>query len=125
MYGINYHLVWIPRYRKKVLVGPIAERLSMRLKEIADQYGFEWLAQEVMPDHVHVFVTAPPKCSPAEIVRRLKGIPSRRLKQEFAAIRRQSWGPKATVWAEGYDVGTAGHVSAETIQRYLEECQKR
>ena len=99
---INYHLVWIPRYRKKVLGGPITERLKALLQEIADQYGFELLAQEVMPDHVHVFVTAPPKVSPAEIVRLLKGITSRRLKQEFAAIRRQYWGPKASLWAEGY-----------------------
>ncbi len=125
VYVINYHLVWIPRYRKPVLVGAIAERLSALLKEIADQYGFEVLAQEVMPDHVHVFVTAPPKLAPAEIVRLLKGVTSRRLKQGFAAIRRQYWGPKATLWAEGYYVGTAGHVSAETIQRYIEECQQR
>ncbi len=125
VYVINYHLVWIPRYRKRVLIGAIAERLSALLKEIADQYGFELLAHEVMPDHVHVFVTAPPKLAPAEIVRLLKGITSRRLKQEFDSIRRQYWGPQATLWAEGYYVGTAGHVSAETIQRYIEECQKR
>ncbi len=129
VYVINYHLVWIPRYRKPVLVGAIAERLSALLKEIADQYGFEVLAQEVMPDPVHVFVTAPPKLAPAEIVRLLtrmcpfgKGITSGRLKQEFDSIRRQYWEPHAPVWADGYYVGTAGHVSAATIQRYIEEC---
>jgi putative transposase len=120
VYVINYHLVWIPRYRKKVLVGRIAERLKELLSEIASQYGFQIVAVEVMPDHVHLFVSAPPKFAPAEIVRLFKGISSRRLMQEFAYLRRQYWGEKATLWAESYYVGTAGHVSAETIQRYIE-----
>ena len=60
VYSINYPLVWIPRYRKKVLGGPIADRLKIRLAEIASQYGFELLAVEVMPDPVHWFVSAPP-----------------------------------------------------------------
>ncbi len=124
VYVINYHLVWIPRYRKKVLVGPIETRLKNLLAEIAQQYGFEILAVEVMPDHVHLFVSAPPKFSPAEIVRYFKGITSRRLKQEFVSLRRQYWGENATLWAEGYYVGTAGHVSAETIKRYIEENQR-
>jgi REP-associated tyrosine transposase len=124
-YIINYHLVWIPRNRKKVLVGPVEARLKELLAEIAAQYGFEILAVEVMPDHVHLFVSAPPKFSPAEIVRLFKGITSRRLKKEFESLRRQYWGEDATLWAEGYYVGTAGHVSAETIKRYIEESQKK
>jgi putative transposase len=124
-YVINYHLVWIPRYRKKVLVGPVEARLKELLAEIAIQYGFEILAVEVMPDHVHVFVSAPPKFAPAEIVRLFKGITSRRLKKEFESLRRQYWGEHATLWAEGYYVGTAGQVSAETIKRYIEKSQKK
>ena len=124
VYVINYHLVWIPRYRKQILTGDIEARLKQLLGEIATQYGFEILAHEVMPDHVHLFVSAPPKFSPAEIVRLFKGITSRRLKQEFLQIRRAYWGQNATLWAEGYYVGTAGHVSAATIQHYIEECQK-
>ena len=124
-YIINYHLVWIPRYRTKFLVGPVEARLKELLAEIATQYGFEILAVEVMPDHVHLFVSAPPKFAPAEIVRLFKGITSRRLKKRFEILRRQYWGEHATLWAEGYYVGTAGHVSAETIQRYIEESQKK
>ncbi len=124
-YVINYHLVWIPRYRKKVLIGRIAERLKELLSEIASQYGFRIVAVEVMPDHVHLFVSAPPKFAPAEIVRLFKGITSRKLKKEFESLRRQYWGEHATLWAEGYYVGTAGHVSAETIKRYIEESQKQ
>lgn len=124
VYVINYHLVWIPRYRKKVLVGPIADRLKALFAEISSQYGFEILAVEVMPDHVHLFVSAPPKFAPSDLARYFKGISSRRLMQEFPALRRQYWGKHATLWAEGYYVGTAGHVSAATIKRYIEECQK-
>jgi putative transposase len=116
VYVINYHLVWIPRYRKKVLVGPVAECLKILLSEIAKQYGFEIVAHEIIPDHVHLFVSAPPKFAPAEIVRLFKGITSRRSKQEFAILRRQYWGEHATLWAESYHVGTAGHVSAGTIK---------
>jgi len=101
-YVINYHLVWIPRYRKKVLIGRIAERLKELLSEIASQYGFQIVAVEVMPDHVHLFVSAPPKFAPAEIVRLFKGITSRKLKKEFESLRRQYWGEHATLWAEGY-----------------------
>ena len=134
---INYHLVWIPRYRKQILTGDIEARLKQLLGEIATHYGFEILAHEVMPDPVHLFVSAPPKLSPAEIVRlfihrtQSEGITSRRLKQEFLQIRRAYWGKNATLWAEGYYVGTAGHPSTtlrtgsvETIKRYIEECQK-
>jgi len=130
-YVINYHLVWIPRYRKKVLVGPVEARLKELAEqevpwaEIAMQYGFEILAVEVMPDHVHLFVSAPPKFAPAEIVRLFKGITSRKLKKEFESFRRQYWGEHATLWAKGYYVGTAGHVSTETIKRYIEESQQK
>lgn len=115
VYVINYHFVWIPHYRKKVkvLVGPIELRLKILLAEIATQYGFEILAAEVMPDHVHLFVSAPPKFSPAEVVRYFwrtvdsHGITSRRLTQEFQSLRRAYWDKTATSWAEGYYVGTA------------------
>ena len=121
---IYYHLVWIPRDRKEVLVGPIETRLKTLRAEIAQQHGFQILAVEVMPDHVHFFVSGPPKFSPSEIVRYFKGIPSRRLKHEFVSVRRQYWSANATLWAEGYSVGPAGQASAETIRPDLEECQK-
>jgi REP-associated tyrosine transposase len=70
------------------LVGPVEARLKERLAAIGTQYGFEILAVEVMPDPVHLFVSAPPKFSPAEIVGPFKGIPSRRSKKEFESLRR-------------------------------------
>ena len=94
-YVINDHLVWIPRYPKKVLVGSVEARLKDLLAEIATPYGYERMAVEVtpalacgasVPDHVHLFVSAPPKFSPAEIVRLFKGSPSRRLKKNLKAF---------------------------------------
>jgi len=99
--------------------------LKELLAEIAAQYGFEILAVEVMPDHVDLFVSAPPKFAPAGIVRLFKGITSRKLKKELESLRRQYWGKNAPLWAEGDYVGTAGQVSAETIKRYIEESQKK
>jgi len=122
VYQINYHFVWIPRYRKKVLVGPVAKRLQAICATIATELEFEILALEVMPDHVHLFVSWPPKRSPAQVVRGFKGRISRLLMQAFPQLKRPYWGGK-TLWAEGYYIGTAGQVSAETIRRYIEESQ--
>jgi putative transposase len=90
--------------------------LKELLAEIAMRYGFDRLAVEVMPDLAHLLVSAPAKFSPAEIVCLFKSITSCRLKKEFESLRRQYWGTNATLWAEGSSVGTAGHVSAETIK---------
>ena len=117
VYVVNYHLVWIPRYRKKVLVEPMATRLKQLFREIATQYGFEIVADEGMPDHVHLFVSAPPKFSPAQVVRLFKGITSRRLTQEFESIRRAYWGPNATLWAEGYRRASINRCSATSQRR--------
>ena len=123
-YHINYHLVWCPKFRRPVLVGKVGDRLQELLPEIATQWGFEILAQEVMPDHVHLFVSAPPKYSPADIAQRFKGATARYLRQEFPAeINKHIW-KTGTLWSPSYYVGTAGHVSAEVIKRYILECQR-
>ena len=91
-YHINYHLVWCPKYRRPVLVGKIQERLQGLLGEIAERWGIEVAAQEVMPDHIHLFVSAPPKFSPAQLAQLFKGTTSRVLRQEFPTeIDRHIW----------------------------------
>ncbi len=120
-YQIAYHFVWIPKYRKSILKGEIKEFLEELFKEIAQEYGFEILAMEVMPDHIHIFVSAPPKYSPSTIVKIFKGISAKKLFQKFPELRKEYW--KNHLWAPSYYVGTAGQVSAETIRRYIEECQ--
>jgi len=120
-YQIAYHFVWIPKYRKSILKGEIKEFLEELFKEIAQEYGFEILAMEVMPDHIHLFISAPPKYSPSTIVKIFKGISAKKLFQKFPELRKEYW--KNHLWAPSYYVGTAGQVSAETIRRYIEECQ--
>jgi putative transposase len=123
-YHINYHLVWCPKFRRPVLVGKIGERMQELLQEIADKWEFEIVAQEVMPDHVHLFVSTPPKHSPAELAQLFKGASSRYLRQEFPAeINKHIW-KVGTLWSPSYYVGTAGHVSADVIKRYIQECQR-
>ncbi|CAB3393263.1 IS200/IS605 family transposase [Kyrpidia spormannii] len=119
VYEINYHFVWSTKYRRSVLVPPIDETLKKVLAQTADEHGYEMLGMEVMPDHVHIFLSAPPAVSPAIIVKILKGTSARRLFTAHPPLKRQLWG--GHLWNPSYYVGTAGHVSTETIKRYIEE----
>ena len=110
-----YHLVWTPKYRRSVLEGPIADRLRVLVGEIAAQHDWTVVELAVQPDHVHLFVRCRPTDSPHLIVRAMKGRTSRVLRQEFAVLRRRL----PTLWTRSYFCGTAGDVSAATIQRYI------
>jgi len=115
VYNLHYHLVWCPKYRHKVLVGPIAERLNelLRAKAIELESTVETL--EIMPDHVHLFVSAPPTHAPQHLANQFKGYTSRILRQEFPSLRSRL----PSLWSRSYYVGCAGHVSADTIERYI------
>lgn len=121
-YNANYHLVWCPKYRRKILTGLVAVRLSELFAEIAKKWGLEIMAHEIMPDHVHLFISAPPKFSPAKLAQLFKGTTSYVLRLEFPELKRVIW-KKGTLWSSGYYVGTAGNVSSETIQKCITECQ--
>lgn len=118
---LNYHIVWIPKYRRKILSGQVATVTEDVLRIVANEKGWEIIALEVMPDHVHLFVSAPPKFAPAEIVKALKGWSARRVLMAFPDLAQKTG--RGTLWAPSYYVGTAGSVSAETIRSYIEECQ--
>ena len=113
---INYHFVWIPVRRRKVLVGAIAERLRALLIDAVVPLDCSILALEVMPDHVHLFVTAPPTLAPDQIMFRLKGYTARVLRQEFPDLLKMP-----SLWTRSYFCATAGNVSSETIERYIAE----
>ena len=119
-YTLQYHLVWIPKYRRSFLVGEIAERLKQILQDIARDYRIHIIAMEVMPDHVHMLAEAPPKYAPAKIVQLFKGISSRRLRQEFLdVIKRYIW-KEGTLWAIGYYIGSVGSdVTTELVKEYI------
>jgi putative transposase len=119
VYEINYHLVWSTKYRKPVLVPPVDAALKDLLTQTAADRGYDVLGLEVMPDHVHIFLSAPPAVSPALIAKVLKGASAKRLFTMFPHLRRRLWG--GHLWTPSCYIGTVGHVSAETIKRYIEE----
>jgi len=120
-YMINYHIVWITKYRRSILTEQVAATTKETLQTIAREKGWEILALEVMPDHVHLFVSVPPKHSPADITKAFKGWSARRVLMVFPDLAVKSY--RGTLWAPSYYIGTAGAVSAEIIQRYIKECQ--
>lgn len=120
-YHIAYHFVWIPKYRRRILTGDVETATKATIEECCGLHGFQRLALETDTDHVHCFVSAPPKDSPAKIVGLLKGHNSRRIREKFPALAKRTG--KDQLWTSAYYVGTAGQVSAETIRRYITDCQ--
>lgn len=116
-YNINYHLVWCPKYRRPVLAGNVGARLAELLPEYVRKLDGEVLDLVVMPDHVHLFVSFPPTLAISQIMYRLKGSTSRQLRKEFPHLKSRL----PSLWTRSYYVGTAGHVSAATIKRYIDE----
>lgn len=111
----NYHLIFCPKRRRKILGGPLKERLLEIIHETAPEIACEVIALEVMLDHVHLFICAPPQLAPADIVGRIKGKSARLLRQEFPFLQRMP-----SIWTRSYFCSTAGNVSSDTIQRYIE-----
>ena len=112
-YNINYHLVWITKYRHPVLTGEVADHLRDIFQIIAEKKGVEILSLEIMPDHIHLFISSPPQNAPSLLVNWFKGISARMYNYWYNQTRIK--------WTNSYYVGTAGTVTAETVKRYLEE----
>ena len=120
IYNINYHLIWCPKYRRKVLQGDVEIRLKELLNSKADELNLTVKAFEVMPDHVHIFISAPPTASPHWIVQQFKGNSSRVLRQEFPSLKSKL----PTLWTRSYYCESVGHISEETIKKYVEDQKK-
>ena len=119
VYNINYHIVWCVKYRRKVLTAEISNRLYELINSIADEKGFYVAECKVGDnDHVHCFVSAPPKLSVTQIVKYLKGISGSTLLKEFQEIRKTLW--KGKLWNGSYFCETIGSTSEENILRYIE-----
>lgn len=117
---INYHLVWCPKRRRKVLTGAVETRLKQIIGEVASELNIQVLALEVMPDHLHLFVSSRPELCLTHIVKAMKGRSSRVLREEFPDLQRMP-----SLWTHSYFVSTAGNVSADTIKKYIEEQKTR
>ena len=117
---INYHFVWCPKYRRKVLIGKIRKRLEALIKHKVKELNSKILALEIQPDHVHLFIQAKPIISPNSLIGQIKGYTSRILRKECKELCSKL----PTLWTRSYFVSTHGHVSDEMIKKYIEE-QKR
>jgi putative transposase len=113
-----YHIVWLPKYRRKVLVGKIKIRIEELLQECADVNGWEIQELNVQSDHVHLMMQLPPSISVSDAVQQLKGTTSRIIRIELMPeIKKMLWGKD--FWADGYFSETVGTVSEDRIRDYI------
>lgn len=117
-YKIEYHFVWITKYRYQVLTGDVALRLRELVRQTCALFEIEIIRGVVSKDHVHILVSAPPTISPSEIMKRIKGRTSTKLFEEFPNLKKRYWGQH--FWARGYFCVTAGELTKEMIDQYLE-----
>ena len=118
VFDIKYHVVWITKYRYKVLKGRVAERARDLIRQVCEARDVTIVRGAVSPDHIHMLLSAPPDLSPAKMVMYIKGRSSRKLQDEFPELRKRYWGQH--LWARGYFCATVGAVDEATIREYIE-----
>lgn len=118
VYHIEYHFVWVTKYRYHVLRGDVAARCRDLLRQSCLSRDLRIVRGHVSKDHVHMLISAPPRLSPSKIMQFLKGRSSRLLQQEFPHLHRRYWGRH--MWARGYFCATVGQVSEQQIRDYIE-----
>ena len=118
VYDIKYHVIWVTKYRYKVMRGRIAERARDLIRQICAARDVEIVRGSVSPDHIHMLLSVPPQLSPAKLVQYIKGRSSRRLQAEFPELGKRYWGQH--LWARGYFCATVGAVDEAMIKAYIE-----
>lgn len=119
-YLVQYHLIWCPKFRFNVLKDGIELSLKEILLSISRRYSFEIIQMEVMPDHLHLFVSAKPTVAPTDLIRTIKSVSAVELFKRYPKLKR-FYGRCGSLWSKGYFVSTVGKVSADTIKKYIEE----
>jgi putative transposase len=119
VYDTKYHLVWAPKYRKWIKREDIRDRVREVFGEIAERHEFEIQEVRVAPDHVHIFLSFPPRYSIAHVVGVLKSISAAEVFEGFPEVKKELWGGE--FWEDGYFVRTVGDkVTADLIKRYIQ-----
>jgi putative transposase len=119
VHHILYHIIFCPKRRRKVLVGPVHDRLKQIIEEVSKEQGWEIVELAIQPDHVHLFIQTNPYTLPTDIARLMKGRSSHDLREEFAHLKRMP-----SLWTRSSFYSTAGLVSQDTIQKYIERQSK-
>ena len=117
VYSCKYHVVWCPKYRRKVLVDGVDERLKEIAQAVAEEMRFEIIEMEVMPDHVHMLVEVDPQLGIHKAVKRIKGRSSHDLREEFPWLRRRL----PSLWTNSYFVSTVGGSPLAIVKQYIED----
>jgi len=116
VYNCKYHIVWCPKYRRKVLVGNIEKRLKELLNQYCKEMNIELIELEVMPDHIHLLINVDPQFGVHKAIKNLKGKTSRVLRNEFPELTTKL----PTLWTNSYFVASVGSVSLEVVKKYIE-----
>ena len=117
VYDIKYHVIWVTKYRYKVLRGPIAVRARELIRQGCEARKITILQGSVGKDHIHLLLSCPPSMAPSKILQYLKGRSSRLLQDEFTELNKKYWGQH--LWARGYFCATVGTVTEEIIRNYI------
>ena len=120
VYQTAYHVIWCPKYRRKVLAGNIKDRFLELISEKANELQVEIIEANIQPDHVHLFVRTQPIHSPQFVVGQLKGYSSRILRKEFSTLRTRI----PTLWTRSYYVDSVGKLNEHAIRKYIQEQDK-
>jgi len=118
-YDLKAHLVWVPKYRKRILHSQIGYRIRELIREICQAHDIQIISGKIAPDHVHIFISYPPYLSLSKIVQLLKGKTSRKILAENREIRAIYWG--SHFWARGYFAVSSGNITDEMIMQYIDE----
>ena len=114
----RYHVVWITKYRFKVLRGAVCERVREIIRQVCAEQGVQIISGVLSSDHVHMFVSIPPKLSVSDFMRKVKGRSSHKVQLEFPALKKRYWGRH--FWGRGYFSTTSGAITDDVILQYLE-----
>ena len=116
VYRCHYHVVWCPKYRRRVIEGDVDTRLKEVIREVCAERRCEIVEMETMPDHVHLLVSVDPQYGIHRLVKQVKGRSSRVLRQEFPALKSRL----PTLWTNSYFVATVGGAPLEIVKQYVE-----
>lgn len=117
-FEIHLHIVWVTKYRKPLLVGEVGSRVRELIRQVCREQEVDILSGSVSKEHIHVFVSIPPKVTISRLVQRLKGFSSYKLMSEFKHLEKAFWGRH--LWARGYFCVSSGQVTDEVIKAYIE-----
>ena len=117
-YDLKYHIIWCTKYRYRILIGDVANRVRVLIREVCKANYVDILSGSMSPDHIHLLISVPPSISLSKVMQYIKGKSSRKIMMEFVHIRKRYWGQH--IWGRGYFAVTVGNVNEQEIQEYIE-----